>query len=279
MAKRRREWDMRTFIRLLSEGRGQGTGKDYIPFVMIHDIPSKGICTRVTGTTVGRVHHLLSRNELAFFYILDYDTAVVDIREQFPLLDMDDPLDLVPVVELAESLGIIYPRDPVSRFPYVMTSDFLVTYADGTERAFSIKESKEFSKKRVRELQQLERSYWENRNVRWSIRTEKSGINFDMARNIQWIYRAKDIDILFPEKHVRRATMEYELERYLTSHVPICEIAHEAEKRYFLNPGCGMTAFQRLLFEHRLEIPLDKPLDLFAYRLQDTEGGAYIWQD
>ena len=118
MAKRRREWDMRTFIRLLSEGRGQGTGKDYIPFVMIHDIPSKGICTRVTGTTVGRVHHLLSRNELAFFYILDYDTAVVDIREQFPLLDMDDPLDLVPVIELAESLGIIYPRDPVSRFPY-----------------------------------------------------------------------------------------------------------------------------------------------------------------
>ena len=100
-----------------------------------------------------------------------------------------------------------------------------------------------------------------------------------MARNIQWIYRAKDIDILFPEKHVRRATMEYELERYITSHVPICEIAHEAEKRYFLNPGCGMTAFQRLLFEHRLEIPLDKPLDLFAYRLQDTEGGAYIWQD
>ena len=132
MAKRRREWDMRTFIRLLSEGRGQGTGKDYIPFVMIHDIPSKGICTRVTGTTVGRVHHLLSRNELAFFCILDNDTAVVDIREQFPLLDMDDPLDLVPVVELAESLGIIYPRDPVSRFPYVMTNDFLVTYADGT---------------------------------------------------------------------------------------------------------------------------------------------------
>ena len=94
MAKARSKWNGTVFHRRINEGRGIGTGKDYRPFIQIHDFPSLGICTRIKSETVGRVHHLFSRNELAFFYILDFDDDVIDIREQYPLLDPEDPHDL-----------------------------------------------------------------------------------------------------------------------------------------------------------------------------------------
>ena len=46
---------------------GQGTGADYIPWIKIHDFPSSGVCARIRGRTTGRIHHLLSRNESAYF--------------------------------------------------------------------------------------------------------------------------------------------------------------------------------------------------------------------
>ena len=156
MAKPRSTWTANVFHRRLNEGRGFGTGIDYIPFILIHDFASLGICSRVLSETVGRVHHLFSRNELAFFYILDFDDTVVDIREQFPLLDPDNPHDLSGIVEMMEDFGIKYPRDPKNRYPRVQTSDFMVTYKDGSHGVFSIKESKAYGEERTRELQELE---------------------------------------------------------------------------------------------------------------------------
>ena len=140
MAKPRGKWDMNAFYRKLKEGRGMGTGPDYNPFIHIHDIASLGICSRVKSETVGRIHHLLSRNELAFFYILDFDDNVIDIREQYPLLNPEDPYDLEWPVRLAEDAGIRYPRCSRSQCPYVMTSDFMVTTTTGYH-VYSIKEA------------------------------------------------------------------------------------------------------------------------------------------
>lgn len=265
MAKRRSKWNGNTFHRRIDAGRGFGTGKDYIPFIQVHDFPSLGTCSRVKSETVGRVHHLFSKNELAFFYILDFDDNVTDIREQFPLLDPDDPHDICRIVELAEDVGIRYPRDPQSHYPYVQTSDFLVTTKTGYH-VYSIKESKEYSKERVRELQELERRYWRWRNVPWSIMTEKE-INYALASNIQWVYHARDIDCFFPDPNLCADVMSYEKELYEQTTFSIVRIAKDAEQYFHLNGGLGLTSFQRLLLEKKLTIPLNKPLDLMAPRL------------
>ncbi len=89
------------------QNRGQGEGKDYIPWLKINDVPSTGLASRVKGWKTGRVHHLFSEHlELAYFYLLEWDERVVDIREQYPLLPIEKTL------YIAESLGIIHPRDP-----------------------------------------------------------------------------------------------------------------------------------------------------------------------
>ena len=260
------------FHRRLDEGRGLGAGKDYLPFIQIHDFPSLGTCSRLTSETVGRVHHLFSRNELAFFYILDFDDNVIDIREQYPLLDPDDPHDLSGIVEMMEGFGIKYPRDSKSKYPYVQTSDFVVTTKTG-HHVYSIKESKAYDKARVRELQELERRYWKWRNVPWSIMTEQE-ISYARANNICWIYHSRDIANFFTDLSLCSDMMAFEKEQYEKTTYSIQRIAWEAETYFQTGGGLGLTSFQRLLFEKRLIIPLEKPLDLMAPRIyRGQEGG------
>ena len=48
--------------------------------------------TRIKGWKSGRVHHLLSLLELRWFYVLDWNLEVIDVREQYPLLPLEETL-------------------------------------------------------------------------------------------------------------------------------------------------------------------------------------------
>ena len=280
MGKTRSKWNRETFLKRLAEGRSTGTGRNYRPQITIHDIPSLGICSRVKGRASGRVQHFLSKNELAFFYLQDFETTTLDIWEQVGLLDPDCPSSLLKVVQIAENLGIRYPRDNKSKYPYVMTSDFVITKKDGIH-VFSIKESKDLEKKRVKELQLFEKTYWETFPLRygipvveWTQVTEKE-INFQKAANIEWIYRSMDIEMYYPNYDICLEVMMYLLNRYRDTSLPISSICAEADRHFQLSPGMGMTAFQRVLFERRLDIPLEKSLDFLSPRLGYEKGGMY----
>ena len=187
MAKHRAAWNCRRYHKLVNEGCGLGIGSDYKPWITIHDPASKGIVSRVLGRTTGRIHHLLSKNETAFFYILDASEKAIDIREQFPLLPVTE------TAEIAERLGIRHPRDPVSKYPYVMTTDFVITTQQGNV-ARSVKLSSELKKTRVQEKLEIERAYWEKRDIEWRIVTEKE-IDYQKSRNLEWVYLGLSRDI------------------------------------------------------------------------------------
>ena len=154
MGKSRMQWNWNTYHRWIKEGRGLGTGKDYIPWVTIHDLASRGISSRVPGLTTGRMHQLLSGLETAMFYILDASDLALDIREQFPLLPLEETL------RIADEMGIRHPRDQVSKYPYVFTSDFVVTTPAGL-KVLSVKPSSELEKLRVREKLAVEHRFGE----------------------------------------------------------------------------------------------------------------------
>jgi hypothetical protein len=50
MAKRKRKMDESVIERRIKEGRGQGRGKDYKPWLVVQDVPSTGLAT---GTAIG----------------------------------------------------------------------------------------------------------------------------------------------------------------------------------------------------------------------------------
>ncbi|HZG59705.1 MAG TPA: TnsA endonuclease N-terminal domain-containing protein [Anoxybacillus sp.] len=74
------------------------------------------------GTKVKREYHFLSDLERYFFYILEWQDSVIDIREQYPILDVEK------TVEIAELLGFAHPKDPKTKINIVMTVDFMITY-------------------------------------------------------------------------------------------------------------------------------------------------------
>lgn len=270
MSKHRAEWGCRRYHRLIKEGRGMGRGKEYRPWITIHDFASRGVVSRAPGRTTGRIHHLLSRNETAFFYILDASDKVMDIREQYPLLSVNE------TVEIADSLGIRHPRDTVSRYPYVMTTDFVITTENG-DVARSVKLSSELEKPRVQEKLEIERLYWKKRGIDWRIVTEKE-IDYQKARNLEWIYRSWDYPEMLPEETDPEDPAGLFLELFETTSLPVTEIAGKIEKRFRLTAGLGVTTFQYLLLQKRIRtVDLSRPLDLVSARIGTEKGGLSSW--
>src|SRR3990172_4233468 len=170
MAKRSRKTNERTINRRLHEGRGQGRGATYKPWLTVQDVPSQGLAHRVKSWTTGRVHHLFSNLERDTFYLLDWAGGVIDIREQYPLLPLEE------TEGIAEQIGVRHPTDPRTRHSVVMTTDFLVDVqrADGIiQQARTVKPAGRLDNSRTLEKLEIERRYWQSRDVDWGIVTER----------------------------------------------------------------------------------------------------------
>ena len=258
MAKRRSQWSFKTYHRRINEGRGQGILSEYKPWITIHDLPSKGVVSRVLGQKTGRVHHLLSRNETAYFFILDSSDKVLDIREQFPLLDVDE------TVRIAKEAGIRHPRDPESLYPYVLTSDFVITTTEGI-CVRTVKEASELSNPRVREKLEIERRYWAERDIDWKIVTE-DGIDFQKARNLEWLRKGTFLGHMLPEGLDEEEVLSYFLELYEDTSLPVCDVASLTEKAFSLEGGAGILAYQQLVTGRRIDADLSVPIDMVSAR-------------
>ena len=60
MARWRYAFDEDKIARFQKEGRGQGRGTSYKPWLTIQDVASHGRSHRIAGIKTGRVHHFLS---------------------------------------------------------------------------------------------------------------------------------------------------------------------------------------------------------------------------
>lgn len=183
MSKYSYTWDDNKLQKYINEGRGQGAGSDYKPWITIHDFPSKGISSRQLGWKSNRVCHFLSNHELRMFYLLEWCDDVIDIREQYPM-NLSDTMDI------ARRLGIKHPEDIKSKTPYVMTSDFMITLnIDGREVHLvrTVKPYPDLEKKNTIEHFEIERRYWADKGIDWGIVTDKE-MPRTFVSNIEWAY-------------------------------------------------------------------------------------------
>src|ERR1017187_8573971 len=193
MPSRRKDLTGKAIERRIAAGFGQGEGASYKPWLRISDVPSKGTCTIITGWRHGREHHLLSRNERNYFYCLEWQDDVEEVREQFPLLPLQRTL------EIAASLGFKHPSDRGK--PIVMTTDFFlkVRERDGSfcYLARTVKPSIELKKPRVQEKFEIERQYFSEKKIEWGVITPEQ-IPDAMWRNIDWLHECRDVRKLLP---------------------------------------------------------------------------------
>lgn len=253
MAKRRRENGRRAQQRRSKEGRGVGTGADYVPYLLIHDVPSIGLASRVWGWKARRVHHLLSRLELKFFYTLEWRQDVLDIREQFPL-------DLNETLAIADRLGVRHPRDPKTKDYAVMTSDFVITVRKGfgsEEHISAVKYEEDREKARVKEKLEIERVYWEEvRGLDWNVVTEKN-VDVTLAANVEWVHGHREVERLIPLTPEDVARVEAILTpRVAQGRFRLRDLTNECDEQLRLEPGSSLDIVRHLLANRRWEVDM-----------------------
>ncbi|WP_303868681.1 TnsA endonuclease N-terminal domain-containing protein [Acetobacterium wieringae] len=260
LAKRSRK---NSIDKKLKEGRGIGAGIDYKPWLVIQDVSSLGRSTRLKGIKIPRQYEFLSDLEKNYFYLLEFSDYVVDIREQYPLLPLEDTL------LIADELGIIHPRNPQTNEPIVMSTDFVVTMKnDGNikDHARTVKMKKELSNERILEKFEIERVYWERHQIDWGIVTEEE-INKTTAQNIGFVHSYKELTNFedfkaFPEIEMEDLLTDYINRMLRTSSNSIRTISKEFERDFGLNAGSGLTIFKHLIISKIIDVNLKVKLDI-----------------
>lgn len=259
MAKRKR---IHNIEKMLKEGYGSGVGKEYKPWIKIQDVPSLGRVTRVKGMKTNRQHELLSDMERNYFYILEFSDKVIDIREQYPLLPIED------TILIAEELGIKHPKNPETGENIVMTTDFLITIGteDGSkELARTVKAKDDLLNKRIIEKFEIERVFWQRRNIDWGIVTEQE-INKVLAHNISFTQAYKDIgkvDSFCELEAVEIRDLIYEfLRRILDSEKSMRAICLQFDEDMSLEKGSGLSIFKYLIINKIIEINMYEKIDI-----------------
>jgi hypothetical protein len=260
MAKRSNDWDSNKLNRWIKEGRGQGEGKEYKPWLTVQDFPSMGRVTRVFGWTTQRIHHFFSDTQLKYFYLLDWEEKVIDIREHYPLIDLEVVLNDTSDLRLDKFI------DRKTKETYILTTTFLITLlnSDGQKSfaARSIKYASELSKKSTIEKLEIERRYWKARGIDWGIVTNKD-INDVRARNIEWVHSAMNSDDCNGlSKAEFDDLFDGILYRFIDNKQSVKNIIAGFEKDYSLDVGMGLLLFKRLVAEKRIVLDMDKPINL-----------------
>ncbi|WP_138471783.1 TnsA endonuclease N-terminal domain-containing protein [Poseidonocella sp. HB161398] len=250
-------FDEAKIARFRKEGRGQGAGPDYKPWLTVADVPSRGRAQRMPGFLTKRIHHLLSDLERNAFLIFDSSEGVTDIREQFPM-DADETL------AIAEDAGIRHPVDATSRVPLVQTTDFLLDlYRDGggVTVARAVKPASELGKPRVVEKLEIERRYWTSRGVDWGIVTERE-LPPVLLANLELLRSSRDIDQLMqPHEGYFQARMhilDAELDR--TPCATLRELVQDMDARLGMEAGSTLLLVHHLLATKAWRTDLMRPI-------------------
>lgn len=167
----------------IQEGRGQGEGAKYIPWLKIGNFSSKGRGHRIKDPKSGREHHFFSDLEADYFWHLVWNDQIVDIREQYPLLPVEE------TEQIAQLLGYRYPQEPGENTRHVMTTDYLLTVRDPDGEHYvarHVKYAKDLDNPRTVEKFEIEQRYWANRGIPLKVVTEQS-FNRRRAKNISFL--------------------------------------------------------------------------------------------
>ncbi|MED4869801.1 MULTISPECIES: TnsA endonuclease N-terminal domain-containing protein [Geobacillus] len=267
-------WKHPKVQRLIKEGRGQGRGKDYIPWTKTHEFSSKGRATRVLGLKTGRIHHLHSDNQYRAFLIFEWSDRVIDIRETFPLLDV------MKMIDTKEDLRFDKFCDRKTKEPLVITTSFVLTVRDekGNEYdvARAVKNATELEKRITFEKLEIERRYWEAKKIDWKVITDKQ-LPRQLAKNIEWV---RETVIQGNQGDLDVERLSYELLVYLLQYmdVPLKDVLKVFEKEGMLPKGTGLFLFRYLIAKKHIRVDMLQKVDV-SKKVEDVidcEWGDWV---
>lgn len=235
----------------IKEKRGEGRGKNYVPFDHAIDFASLGGHKRIAGTKINRTFHCFSDLEKHFLFLFEFADNVIDIREQYPLKP------LAETKEIAKSLNIKHPSDEKGN-PVIMRTDFRLSFKKGNDIVFTVKPSSNLTP-RVIEKFEIDRDFQSKRNLSWYILTEKE-LNPIVLRNIirireSYFYNSSHLEDF--KKQIKKIFIGS-----TGSKNQISEIIRQTCSEIRITYGEGRKLFDHLLARKFFTFNLTKPFSL-----------------
>jgi len=273
---RTQKWTEEKIDRWIKEGRGQGEGSNYRPWLTVHDVPgAKGRCHRPWSPKFGRKLELLSDVEYNIFQILDCSPYVIALKEQYPI-------DRKLSQQVAARLGIRHPTYPGTHVPCVMTVDFLATFQRDGKRAqigIDAKRSNQLEDASVIRKLQLTRACLAERGHEHLVICEKH-LPKQLLSNLQRIRSARPHeDEHFPYPNYLEEVTE-RLYKYLSTRAfgatPLRVVCQNFDELIEGEPGTALRAARLLIDSRRLQVDLLRgdieKLPMSAFRLAPEDG-------
>jgi hypothetical protein len=250
----------------IKQKRGQGAGKNYKPWYRVgeknsnaHGQKSRGNGHCIKGLKTKRSHHLLSNFELMIFMVFDLNSEIADIREQFPLLDID------LAKKNSNELGIKYPNHTEN---HVLTSDFFIDFKDGKQKAITFKPISNLNDRQL-QLFQIEKSYWESLGIQWELMTDMDIPSEKIfLQNYADIYYSvssfhnKDFSISKVQDFYSHLSLNYQR----CEHVGIVNYCLQADQDLSFDTGLSLRILKVLLGRQIIKSDLKK--NLFSNQIE-----------
>lgn len=277
----RMAWTEKKIERMHAEGRGQGSGADYKPWLQVADLSSQGRSRRVWSPKTGRTHHLFSDVEHHLFLVCEWDQKVVDIREQYPL-------SRAHTQTVAQRLGVGHPVYPGTSVPTVMTADFLLTViVDGKKSLLALNAKRQEEAEDGRSLEKLEiqRECFEDHGIAHQL-IYHSKIPEQKVTNIGWI-RGALLKPEEPEPHPGYfADLCVQMDAQLSAAsdallgMPLNEYCARFDAHYGVLAGTGLRVARMLMAERSLMPDLSLPdlayAPVAAFMVTGRAGGLRV---
>jgi len=253
------DWSEQKLQRYLKEGRGSGTGREYIPWLNINDFPSRGRSHRVYGWTTNRIHYLMSDLQLRFWYLCDFGDVVVDIREHYPLLSIEALME-------EQDLRFDLFKDITTNEPYVLTTNFLLTVLDekGDEKlvAVNVKNTTDLERKRTVENFEIERRFYERNGIEFKIVTQKE-ISKQFAKNVEWIHQTRNqYESNGYCKEDIESISRIVFKELLSNNLKIESVLNQIDEDYNFDVGTALYVFKYLIATKQIRLDMYKPISL-----------------
>jgi hypothetical protein len=237
------------------EGRGEGKGAVYKPWVSVRDFSSQGRSHRSASEKLGRTVELLSDIEWHTFLLLEWAPDVLEIYEQFPL-------DRKITLAIAQEREIRHPVYSKTHIPFVMTVDFWVKrLRDGRAifEAYNCKSALELQEAGVIERLEIARIYISGIGCRHHLVVD-SELPMKKVKNIEKIrfggLKEGEIEPYpgFYELHASQMLSEL---KGLTRNQTLHQYCSTYDTRHGVEPGTGLRVALMLMWKRALSVDLD----------------------
>lgn len=232
----------------IKQGKGVGRGMDYKPWLKVRDVSSRGDSGMISGILIPRTYHLLTSLQKIYFYQIERLPSVVDIREQFPILEINKTF------ELCSFHRVKHPYKGMNPAPF--TIDFVITERIGGElrhRAASIKAAAYASDVEALQRLKVERDWCKAKKIPWS-RVDTTKFSKEVHANLRFIrswYRhryspSQAFDSLFADQFLR----------FYTRNVPLRTLIEETASELHIPAERAVDAFRYNAWKDRIPVSL-----------------------